>query len=240
MTWANRLRLLVGLVVVVAIALGATLILSERETQVESHSAQVKAVTYTVGSNYAGTVVAQPAGVGDKVKKGEPILTIQSAALATNTTRVPSSSAYTVGSSGMLTLVATRAGTVAKVGAHVGGFVSAGSAIATIDRRGSLYVLADFRLDPYDYSRIEKGAKVDLILPNQQRLTGTVSRISVTTMGSEADATVEIHSSQLVGGTHDGLIAPGTPISATLHLRDDGPLGGLKESFIALLEKIGL
>jgi multidrug resistance efflux pump len=243
MTWANRFRLLLGLVVVVAVALGATLILSQRQTQVASRTASVKAITYSVGSDYAGTVVAQNVAAGDTVKKGQSLLTIQSATLLLDqksTAGVPKSSAYKVTGAGMLTLVATQPGVVSRIGAQVGGFVSAGSALATVDRTGSLYVVADFRLDPYDFSRIDKGAKVDLILPNQQRLTGTVSRIDVTTIGGKADASVEVRSTQLKTGTHDGLVAPGTPILANLHLRDNGPLAGLKENFVALLEKMGL
>jgi multidrug resistance efflux pump len=243
MTWANRFRLFLGLIVVVAVVLGFTLILSQRETEVDSRSATVKAVTYSIGSDYAGTVMTQNVNQGDAVKTGQPLLTIQSATLAAalaTRVKVPSSTAYTVAATGVLTLVATEPGIVSTIGAHVGGFVSAGSQLATIDRTGSLYVLADFRLDPYDFSRIQKGAKVDLILPNQEQLTGTVSRISVTTLAGEADASIEVHSAQLVRGSHNGLIVPGTPISATLHLRPDGPLGGLKESFVSLLEKIGL
>jgi multidrug resistance efflux pump len=243
MTWGNRFRLLLGFIVVVAIVLGFTLILSQRETEINSRSATIKAVTYSIGSDYAGTVMTQNIKQGDTVKAGQPLLTIQSAALAAalaTKVKVPASSAYTVSSTGTLTLVATEPGIVSKIGTQVGGFVSAGSQLATIDRTGSLYVLADFRLDPYDFSRILKGAKVDLILPNQQQFTGTVSRITVTTLGGNADASIEVHSAQLVRGTHDGLVIPGTPINATLHLRPDGPLGGLKESFISLLEKIGL
>ncbi|MCU1598342.1 MAG: hypothetical protein JWQ47_2081 [Glaciihabitans sp.] len=243
MTWANRFRLLLGLVVVVAIALGATLILSQRETLVASSSASVRAVSYSIGSDYAGTVVSQQANQGDSVKKGQSLLTIQSATLLRDQKShagVPKSTAYKVSTAGMMTLVATEPGIVSRIGAHVGGFVSAGSALATVDREGSLYVLADFRLDPYDFSRVEKGAVVDLILPNQQRLAGTVTRIDVTTIGGKADASIEVHSSQLVTGTHDGLVAPGTPVTANLHLRDNGPLAGLKEGFVGLLEKMGL
>jgi multidrug resistance efflux pump len=244
MTWSNRLRLFIGFIVVVAIALGATLILSQRETEVASRAASIHAVSYSVGSDYAGTIVDQKVNNGDSVKKGQRLMTIQSASLLADLnskTSVPTSTAYTTSPDGTLTLIATQPGVVSQVGAHTGGFVSAGSSLATIDREGSLYVLADFRLDPYDFSRIQKGALVDLSLPNQQRLTGTVSRISVsTTAAGQADASIEVRSTQLELGKYDGLIAPGTPISATLHLRDNGPLAGVKESFVALLKQMGL
>jgi multidrug resistance efflux pump len=244
MTWGNRFRLLLGLIVVVAIALGATLILSQRETQVDSKSASIRAISYSVGSDYAGTVIAQTAKVGDTVKKGQPLMTIQSAGLISalkSKSAVPSNSSHTVSSNGTLTLLAEQPGVVAKVGAQTGGFVNAGSALETIDKAGSLYVLAHFRLDAYDFSRIQKGARVDLTLPNQQGVSGTVSDIQVTTTAAgQADASIKVRSSQLVRGSHDGLVTPGTPIMATLHLRNDGLLGGLKTSILTLLREIGL
>jgi multidrug resistance efflux pump len=244
MTWGNRFRLLLGLVVVVAIALGATLVLSQRETEVASKSASIEAISYSVGSEYAGTVTAERAKVGDSVKAGQALMTIHSASLLAALkakTAVQSTSTYTVSPSGSLTLLAAQPGVVSKLGAQVGGFVSAGSSVETIDRADSLYVLAKFTLDAYDFSRIEKGAVVDLDLPNQQRLAGTVSKIHVTTTAAGlAEASIEVHSSQLRRGTHDGLVTPGTPIAATLHLRDDGPLAGLRASAITLLRQIGL
>jgi len=119
--------------------------------------------------------------------------------------------------------------------------VSAGSAIATIDQAGSLYVQAKFRLDPYDFSRIQKGARVDLVLPDQQQLSGEVSQVKVTTTsGGAASAEIKVTSSQLAKRASHELAAPGTPIQATLHLRDDGPLGGLRVLFVELLHKLHL
>lgn len=244
MTWSNRLRLLLGVVVVIAIVGVSTLILSIRETQAASSTASVKAVTYSIGSDYAGVVVDEKVKPGDKVTKGEPLMTIQSAAVeAASATKpgIPTSESYTVASGGMLTLNATEPGVVETIGAHVGGFVSAGSALATIDQAKSLYVLAKFRIDPYDFSRIQKGAHVDLVMPNQQQLSGTVSKIHVTTTsGGTASASIEVSSPHLVLGQDDGLVMPGTPVAATLRLRDDGPLGGLRTMFVALLRKVHL
>ncbi|HEX4400797.1 MAG TPA: HlyD family efflux transporter periplasmic adaptor subunit [Galbitalea sp.] len=244
MTWANRFRLFVGLIAVIGIVLAATLVLSVRETEVASSSASVKAVSYSVGSDYAGTVVAEKVKTGETVKKGQPLMTIQSAALATAALTkggVPTSEAYTVAPGGMLTLTATEPGEVATMGAHAGGFVSAGSQLATIDRAGSLYVQAQFHIDPYDFSRIEKGARVDLVLPNQQELTGAVSQISVTTTtAGAAHVRIQVSSRGLVLGKDNGLITPGTPVDATLRLRDEGPLGGLRELFVSLLQKLHL
>jgi multidrug resistance efflux pump len=244
MTWANRFRLFIGLIVVLTIVLVSTLILSVRQTEVASSTASVKAITYTVGSDYAGTVVDEKVKQGDTVTKGEALLTIQSAAVAAASADqggIPANESYTVAPGGMLTLKATEPGVIEKLGAHVGGFVSAGSAIATIDQAGSLYVQAKFRVDPYDFSRIQKGARVDLVLPDQQQLSGAVSQIKVTTTsGGAASAEIKVSCSQLSGRASHGLAVPGTPIQATLHLRDDGLLGGLRVLFVDLLHKLHL
>jgi multidrug resistance efflux pump len=244
MTWANRFRLFLGLVVVVVIVAASTLFLSVRETNVASSTASVKAISYSVGSDYAGTVVSEKIKVGDTVKKGERLLTVQSAAVATAAAQkggIPASSSYVVAPGGLLTLIATQPGMVASLGANLGGFVSGGSRLASIDKTGSLYVSAHFHIDAYDFSRIEKGAIVDLVLPNQRELTGKVYRLTVTTTkNGEASVTATIHSSALVLGKDSGLVSPGTPIAANLHLRDSGPLGGLREMFTSLLEKMHL
>ena len=98
-----------------------------------------------------------------------------------------------------------------------------------------------FRIDAYDFSRIQKGASVDLVMPNQQQLSGTVSQIHVTTTsGGAASASIEVASPQLVLGQDNGLVTPGTPVAATLRLRDDGPLGGLRTMAVSLLQKLHL
>ena len=57
MTWGNRFRLMLGLMVVVIGAAFATYHLNESEALAASSSAQIAAKTYDVGSPYAGLVV---------------------------------------------------------------------------------------------------------------------------------------------------------------------------------------
>lgn len=243
MTWGNRFRLLGGLVLVLAIVAGATLILNQRENQVASGSAALDALSYSVGSDYAGSVVAQSVKAGDRVKKGDPLMTIQSATLLRDLSSPktsPVSTAYTTSTDGTLTLTATEPGIVSSVTAQVGGLVGAGQPLATIDRTGPLFVLAKFRVDSYNFARIEKNGRVDIILPNHKRIAGVVSDVKVQTVGGEADAAIKVTSRELVAGSNDGLVEPGTPVAAILHLRDNGPLAGVKNSFFSFLEQIGI
>jgi multidrug resistance efflux pump len=243
MTWSNRFRLFGGFLVVVFVVAACTFVLGQRESQTASRSASIEAISYSVGTEYAGTVVEQSVEQGDQVDEGDPLLSIQSTALLRDLDSdndVPESTAYKISKDGIVTLVATEPGIVSSIDAKVGGFASAGQPLATIDQRGSLYVLADFRIDPYDFARIEDGAKVDIILPNHQRLAGTVLRVKVDTVSGKADTEVEVTSDALVSGEQDGLVAPGTPVTAIMHLREDGPLAGLKNSMFELLEQVGI
>jgi hypothetical protein len=126
------------------------------------------------------------------------------------------------------------------VRASVGGFVGAGETLATITRSKTLYTLAKFKLDPYDFSRIEKGAEVEIVLPDTRKIVGEVSVIRVSTVAGRANATVEVRSKGLEYGGHGGLVEPGTPVTAIMHLRDDGPLSGVTNTFRTLLLQVGL
>ena len=141
---------------------------------------------------------------------------------------------------GTLTLTATEPGIVSSVKAQVGGLVGAGQPLATIDRTGPLFVLAKFRVVSYDFARIEKNGRVEVVLPNHKRIAGVVSDVKVQTVGGEADAEITVTSKDLIAGSNDGLVEPGTPVTAILHLRDNGPLAGVKDSFFSLLEQIGI
>jgi hypothetical protein len=101
-------------------------------------------------------------------------------------------------------------------------------------------VQAQFQLTPLDFGRIADEATVEYVLPNQQVLTGAVSTLDVETVDGEAVATVHVDSAGLVWGDEQGLIQPGTPVEATLYLRDDGPLAGVSDRFKALLHRVGL
>lgn len=244
MTWINRLKLLTGLLVVLITVAAATVILNQRESQVASSSASIQALSYSIGSDYPGTVVEQTVAQGDEVTQGEPLMTIQSPALtqalSSETITVPTSAAYTVTDDGMLSLLATESGVISNVDAGVGGFVSAGQPLATIDRGEDMYVSAEFRLEPYDFARVDKGARVELILPDHSRVQGEVTDIRVSTVDGQADADITIGSSDLVMGGAGGLIASGTPVTAILHLAEEGPLAGVKSAFSQFLEQIGV
>ncbi len=243
MTWGNRLRLLAGSAVVLAVVAALTLLFNQRQHQATSDSAAIAAVQFPIGSDYAGTVTRTYVERGDAVAKGEPLITVQSAQLLRDvreravTTRTD---AYRVSTTGAITFLAPVSGTVASTGTRLGAFVTAGATLLTLDQAGSLSVTAHYTLTPRDYERIGGSARVDLRLPDERVVAGRVADIAVSTDDGRTRAEVTVRGRGLTEGGDHGLIRPGTPVTAVLHLRDDGPLAGVADRARAFLLHIGV
>jgi multidrug efflux pump subunit AcrA (membrane-fusion protein) len=243
MTWASRVKLFAGIVGVLVLVAALTVVFTQRQSQTTSTSASIEAERYPVGIDYGGTVVERLVKTGDRVKKGETMFTLQSPSLQADLAKgllKPSTITYTVSDDGIITLTAAVAGTVTDVTTEAGSFVQAGQVLATIDRAGSLFVTAQYVLSGRDYSRIEDGAAVQIVLPNQASIAGTVSSIDVQTVRGEAETRVKVTSDGLVDGAYNDLVKRGTPVTASLSLRDDGIFAGVSDGVMSFLRKIGL
>jgi multidrug resistance efflux pump len=243
MTWANRLKLGLGLLLVVALAAVFTVIFTQRQSEVTSTSATIAADTYAVGTDYGGTVIVQNVNVGDPVAAGDVLFVVQSLSLLQDLQQnlvTFDTASYSVQPDGTMTFKATVPGIIADIDTKLGDFVQAGAELATINRADSLYVVGDYTLTPRDYERIEEGAPVDLILPNQTTLEGKVEEIAVRTADGQAQAEIKIASDYLVQGAYSGLVTPGTPVDAALHLRQDGVFAGVLDASADFLQQIGL
>ena len=247
MTWGNRLRLFTGMVLVVLIVGIATVVLSQRKGETSSGTAAIEAVAFPVGTDYAGTIIEQPISKGDVIAAGDPIATIDSSILRESQaegTVTASSAVFDVHANGTVTVKSTVAGVVQNIAIQQGGYAGSGSTIATIQATDDLFVTAEFTLDPKDFARLEKGALVSVKLPNSDRVNGEVGQVDVTTVDGNARAVVKVTSPNLLYGGHGGLIAPGTPVEATLTLRNDDPLStavdalrGSAEDFVGTLSR---
>lgn len=243
MTWQSRLKLFVGLVAVVGVVAVLTLVFTQRQSQVASESASIQAERFPVGIDYGGTVVERLVTDGDRVNEGDPLFVVLSTTLQADLAEgllKPETIAYSVTSDGTITLTASVAGTVRDVTTERGSFAQAGQVLATIDRTGSLFVSAEFELTSRDYGRIEQGAVVEILLPDYRRITGRASSIQVATTDGSATTTVVVTSDELIDGGHNGLMSRGTPVSATLQLRNDGILAGASDGLFDFLRKIGV
>ncbi|MET3768340.1 multidrug resistance efflux pump [Marisediminicola sp. UYEF4] len=243
MTWKNRFKLFFGLIGVVVIVAALTVVFNQRQAQVTSTSASIEADRYPVGTDYGGTLIERFVDDGDAVTEGDTLFTVQSPSLQADLAEglvQPDTVAYQVTPEGIVTLTATVDGTVSGITTERGSFVQAGQVLATIDEASSLYVAADYVLSSRDYARIEDGAQVEIALPNQALIRGVVSSIEVTTTEGEAETSVRIDSDELEDGAFNGLVSRGTPVTARLALRDDGPLAGVGDGLFDFLRKIGL
>ncbi|WNM24161.1 HlyD family efflux transporter periplasmic adaptor subunit [Demequina capsici] len=241
MTWGNRFKLLLSFTMVLGIVAAATLLFNQRELRVDSTTASIEAAAIDVGTDYGGLVTAAAVKEGDHVSVGDPLLTLESQLLARDIAQgIVDASTENASADGTYTILSTVDGTVTDMPVTVGSYAQPGDVVGHVDETGTLYIDAQFMLSPADFGRIEDGAQVDLMLPDRSTMAGTVTSLDVETTDGDALVTVRVDSPQLTSGAEDALVAPGTPIEATLHLRDDGPLAGVTDMLVAFAHRIGL
>ncbi|MBA8793211.1 hypothetical protein FHX74_000805 [Friedmanniella endophytica] len=244
MTWIGRLRLLGGILAVVALVSVLTLVFNHRQTEAASHTATISTEQYAVGAAYGGTVTQQYVKDGDTVTKGQKLFTVLSIQLrqdVENGLTATSSDAYTVDQqAGTVTYRAVSGGTITDFQAKIGSSVISGATAARIDVTGSQFVIANYVLTPRDYDRVEKGATADILLPNDQTVRGTITAVKVQTRSGQADTEVRIDSDALRTSELAALAQSGTPVTATLHLRPVGPLAEANQIVFDFLRKIGV
>ena len=64
----------------------------------------------------------------------------------------------------------------------------------------------------------------------REALEGTVETVDVKTKNGNAEAVITVASKELKLGAENGLIATGTPVSAELHLRNDGVVSTVQDN----------
>ena len=230
MTWTQRLRLLIGMLCVLALTAVLVLVFNQRQAQALSTTAQVLAAKGSVGAAFGGVVTDVEAKEGQDVKKGEPLFTVSSPDLQRDLSqglKVASSEAYDVDTvSSTVTYKALNDGRLSEVKVPVGGFIQNGANLATIIEHSSQYAVAEFTLSPRDYERIVQGARVTLRLPDDSTVEGVVRRFRCRPRTSRPRRGSTIDSDALKDASRAELTHPGTPVAAILSLRDDGPLAG--------------
>jgi multidrug resistance efflux pump len=225
MTWANRVRLLVGTILVLVLAALATYQLNQTRGVAVSDSAQILAKTYGVGTPYSGLVVDQLVDVGDPVTAGEPLFVIDSATLqydVKNGFARTATEATQIDAEGRLVVLATGDGVVTEIASERGTFVQSATQLATVQRADTLYVQAEYTLTPKEYARVADDAAVTVVLPNQRAITAHVSEMKVETVAGNAQAVLTLTGDSLKDGAENGLVSAGTPVTAEVHLDNDG------------------
>lgn len=230
MTWSTRLRLFFGSILVILLVGALTVALSQRKGEATANSASIDAVTYAVGTDYAGAVVEQFVARGDLVSVGDPIATIQSNDLVRDLNDdiiVRSSEVFRVNTDGTLTVTSAVTGIVLSVDVPQGAYAAAGASVATIAAVDTLFVSAEFQLSPADFARIVEGAPVEITLPDGVEIAGVVGPVETSTVEGAALATVEVEIDATEFDDQGGFILPGTPVTATMALRNEDVLANV-------------
>jgi multidrug resistance efflux pump len=218
----TRLKYLIGMVVVVGAVAALVLSMNHRINTVHDVSATVRTDDYTVGTPYAGTVVARKVDVGDQVGKGDTLFVVQSSELAREIAKdaiEPEKSPYDIRGDSKVVIRATSAGKVSEVQPIEGAYVAANSTLAQVQEQGTSYVQADFRLTPKQYALMRGADDVTVRLPDEQSVQAEIDRIGVRTAGESAATRLRVVSPAL---NNRGLFASGTPVDVDVTLRRDG------------------
>jgi multidrug efflux pump subunit AcrA (membrane-fusion protein) len=219
-TWRTRFKLLTGLMLVVLLAGVLTIELGDRMSTARAVSATLRAQTYDVGTDYAGVIVQDYVELGDTVEAGEPLFALRSNGLSrdlANGLVSPEESPYGI-QGNTIVLQAATPGTVTGVQYVKGAFVPVNATMATIEVAESLYVEADFRLQPSEYALMREAREITITLPNERTLTAQIAGVSVRTEGSLAETRIRATTPAL---TEDEVFTAGTPVTAEVNLRRD-------------------
>lgn len=244
MTLGNRFKMLGGIVAILIVMAGFTLLFNHRQATATSVTATIDAPVSSVGSGYGGIVTQSFVSDGQTVTVGDKLFTVSSSTLLeaySKGFRPPSTVAYDLdASTGEVTYRAVIAGTVTDITGVPGTFVADGESLASIVANGQRTVDATYSLTPFDYGRIDDGARVQILLPNNSTITGRVTGVAVTTEDGKAVTQVTVASDDLTSPALSTLTRRGTPVVAILQLRDDGILSGPTDTLLHFLTQIGL
>ncbi len=240
MNFLTRLKYLVGILLVVGAVAALALSMNHRISTVHDVSATVRTDDYTVGTPYAGTVVARKVDVGDQVGKGDPLFVVRSTELAREIEKdaiEPEKSPYDIRGGSKVVIRATSAGKVSEVQPIEGAYVAANSTLAQVQEQGTSYVQADFRLTPKQYALMRGADDVTVRLPDERSVRAEIDRIGVRTDGASAATRLRVVSPDL---NNRGLFASGTPVDVDVTLRRDGLGESLRSLLAGLLTPGGV
>nr|WP_297429762.1 HlyD family efflux transporter periplasmic adaptor subunit [uncultured Actinotalea sp.] len=234
MTWFNRFKLLFGLVAVVAVAGVALVQLDSDRGRATSTTAQIAADSYTLGTPYSGTVIAQPAEVGQPVAEGDPVFVIDSPALELEIAEglIDPEGNANIDPEGNFLIRANTPGVLTETQVATGAFVQASSELATVQAEGSLQVEAAYDMTASQYGRLSDDAPVRLVLPDGRELTGSTEDVSVEPTESGGSRVVlSVVSDELSAlAREDRLITTGTPVTAVVELRNEGVVAQISDT----------
>jgi multidrug resistance efflux pump len=219
MRMRKRLQLLIGILIVLAFGVFLLDHLTYTMSRVSSSSAKLQADTYSIGTEYSGTVVQQLVDVGSHVTAGQKLFVIQSSVLISDIAAQHVSTeslGFSVDKDNNIILTAKGDGTVSSISYLQGSFVPANKEVGSIATANSMYVEATYHLAPSDYARIQNGNLVEVVLPNNKKVAAHVFLVATRSSNNTVETVVRARVQN--PGTLQTTFGVGTPVTAVLHL----------------------
>ncbi len=126
------------------------------------------------------------------------------------------------------------------VGAEPGSYLGATQPLAVITGESGRVVEAHYTLTPGQYGLIDRGATVELSLPDDSTVMGEVDSAVVETVEGRAVVTVRVTSDELNDRDLHLVATDGAPVSAVIQLRDEGVFAGPTDALRSFVRKVGL
>jgi hypothetical protein len=223
MKFIGRVRLMAGLIAVVAVVVLLFTYLNYSMSHVSSREATLEADQYAVSVEYGGLVEKQYVTSGDMVNKNDPLFEINSSSLASalkSDKTALDSLVFDVTDSGNILLKAANDGTVRQVNFTEGAYAPNNSELATIALAGTDYISAKFLLKAPDYARINRTNALNVTLPDNQKLEAKVFDISLEQDGEGVYTIVKARLQKDV--SIPATFTTGTPVQANWELESNG------------------
>lgn len=221
MSIMSRLKLIMGVIVVLMLATGLFLYLDFSMSKKVARETYLQADSFTVGLDYSGIVERQFVDDGDIIKTGDQLFEVRSSTLqqAIEDDEIAEASLlYATTGDGTIMVTSAADGKVQKVDYRTGAFVPANSTIATVNNENALYAQASFALTSPDYARLSKQSKLEVVMPDNTMIEAQIYDITLdkSENGSEVLTTVRARIDAKKVNTE--VFSIGTPLRSTLYL----------------------
>lgn len=214
----QKLRFVASVIGVALVCFGLVVYENNTIARVGASSANLIAPSYSVGSEYAGTITHQYVNTGDAVKYGQRLFELKSDQLtaALTSRQLKEEDLITkLASDGGIILVAQHEGIISEIDYLEGSFVGPGKTVAMIKGVSGVTVRASFELSDPQYSKLLPNTPMQVRFAGQI-VTAKVSGISQQSINGHTFTVVT--AAMPVLATSQTVYSAGTPVNAYLIL----------------------
>ena len=221
MNFIKRLKLVASIFLLSGLCFGLVVYENTAMAKVGANSANLVLPTFSVGSEYSGTLKKQYVFGGDTIKRGERLFELKSdqlsAALASGQLKSENLTDK-LADDGGLVLIAQHDGILGDVNFIEGSFVPGGKPIAVIKGASSASVKASFELSGPQYAKLQPNTPVTVEYGGQT-VTGTIAGITQQSLNGHTFTLVDAHLP--VVSRSQTVYSAGTPVIVHLILDTD-------------------